>query len=279
MKRRIVAAILAISIIAWSVIVLARTPAQSEDVVSHLPVIRKPVPTPTSTSTPTNTPTPTVSPTPTQTPSPTPTAIPTNTPTPTATTAPDVIVESSNIFVPYDASSNWYLVGEVRNNTDSNVRFVRINATLRDSAGNVVDSDYSYSMIDVLTPQMESPFRIIFTDPPEWSTYELNVTWDETSEQPYPLQILNHTTYFDSYDAYHAAGEIQNQYDENRDFVAAYLTLYDASGEVIGAEYTYTNPDELTPGQTASFDAEVYFWKGKPDRSLVQDYRLQVYDD
>jgi hypothetical protein len=35
----------------------------------------------------------------------------------------------------------------------------------------------------------------------------------------------------------------------------------------------------LNPGETASFDAYVYFWKYKPDRSRVATHLLQIYDD
>jgi hypothetical protein len=91
--------------------------------------------------------------------------------------------------------------------------------------------------------------------------------------------LLNSTWYFDSYDAFHVVGEIRNQYGEQRTFVKAFVTMYDINGKVIGADYTYANPDALNPGQTASFDTDVYFWRFKPDRSKVASHRLQVFDD
>lgn len=68
--------------------------------------------------------------------------------------------------MPYVGSSSLYIVGEILNNTGSNVRSVRINATLRNAAGNVVDSDYTYSMIDTVPSGITSPFRVLFSDPP-----------------------------------------------------------------------------------------------------------------
>lgn len=105
------------------------------------------------------------------------------------------------------------------------------------------------------------------------------MTWSNTSDQAYPLQLLNHTAYFDSYEAFHVVGEIVNQYPNERTFIKAFVTMYDTNGRVIGADYSYTNPYDLLPGQTASFDTEVYFWKYKPNTSQVASYRLQVYDD
>jgi len=126
---------------------------------------------------------------------------------------------------------------------------------------------------------MTSPFRIIFRDPPAWASYELTLTWNTTSQQPYPLEILHSTSHFDGSDAYHVVGETRNQYDEQRTWIAAYVTLYDDSGEVIGVDYRHTDPHDLNPGETASFDAYVYFWKYKPDRSRVATHLLQIYDD
>lgn len=196
------------------------------------------------------------------------------------TPSPVVRVLSSNAFAPWDFSpSDWYIVGEVRNDTSSNVEYVEISGTLRDGSGNVVDSGSSYSMVDILTPGMTSPFLIMFWDAPAWASYDLQVTWDSTSDQPYALEVLNSTSYFDSSDAFHVVGEIRNQYAEQRNWVRAFVTMYDAQGQVIGADYAYTNPDELNPGQAASFDVEVYSWKYKPDRSKLASYGLQVYDD
>jgi hypothetical protein len=244
--------------------------------LNYLPITnRQKPPTPTPTQTPTRTPTSTNTPTPTQTK----TIIPTPTKTRTPTSTPKVVVLSSNAFVPYEGSTFLFIVGEVRNNTSSNVIFVQISGTLRDADGNVVDSEYTYADIGILTPGMKSPFLMIFSDPPDWETYELVVTWDTTTDQPYPLQILNSTSYFDDYDAYHVVGEIKNQYGEERTFIKAFVTLYDINGMVIGVEYTYTNPSDLLPGETASFDTDVYFWKGKPDRDQVASYALQVIDD
>lgn len=242
---------------------------------NFLPYIVKQEP-PTATLTPTPTATSTNTPEP---PTPTPTEMPTLTPTPMPTLSPGVIVLSSNTLIPYSGSTSLYLVGEVLNNTPSNVRFVRINATLRDSAGNVVDSSSSYATIDNLTPGMKSPFLVLFSDSPAWTSYDLTVTWDTTTVAPYVLELLNTQAYFDRYDGYHVVGEIRNQYSEPRNFVQAVVTLYDFEGKVIGVDYTFTNPYDLNPGQTASFDVEVYFWKYKPDRSKVAGHMLQIVDD
>jgi hypothetical protein len=218
--------------------------------------------------------TPTPSPTPLSTPTPTPTLTPTATSTPLPA---GVLILSSNTIVPY--GNTLYVIGEVLNNTGSSVGFVRINATLRDANGNVVDSDYSYAFITIISAGMKSPFRVIFFSPPSWSTYDLVATWDTTSAQTYPLELLNSTSYFDDYDEFHVVGEVRNQYSEDRTSVEAYVTLYNVYGQVIGVGSTYTNPNDLVPGQTASFDVGISSWVGAPDRNQVASFALLVLDD
>jgi len=189
------------------------------------------------------------------------------------------VVLSSTAFEPYSGSAYLYVVGEILNNTASNVEYTKIKVTLRDPSGNVVATDYSYSMIDTLSPETTSPFLVMFYDAPEWSTYECSVTWDTTTQEPYPMEVLNSASRFDSGDAYHVVGELRNQHAEERTYVKVLITLYDATGAVIGADYSYTEPHTLAPGETVSFDESVYFWAGKPDRSKVAGHLLQAFGD
>ncbi|MEZ4637777.1 MAG: FxLYD domain-containing protein [Caldilineaceae bacterium] len=174
----------------------------------------------TATQTPTQTATNTITPEP-----------PTATPTPTSTQPTGVIVLSSSAFVPYSGSTSLYIVGEVRNDTASNVRFVRVNATLRDAAGNVVTNRSTYATIDVLTPGMTSPFRALFGDAPVWASYELDITWNTTTNVPYALEVLNAQSYFDSLYRFSCRRKIRNQYGESRSAIRAVVTIYDSEGK------------------------------------------------
>lgn len=200
------------------------------------------------------------------------------TPTPTPTPAPVARVIGSSAFVP-EGSDYLYIVGQVRNDAVTSVRLVTISAELRDASGHVIAHYHTLSMIDTLSPGMTSPFHIIIPNPPTWASYETSVRAQETSQVPHPLEVLNSTDYWDEENAYHVAGEIRNQHGELRTFIRAFVTLYDATGQVIGVAVNYTAPHTLNPGETASFDTKVSFWKHKPDKSMVRDHLLQVYDD
>lgn len=230
----------------------------------YIPLVRQPDITPTFTIEPTA-----IIPSP----SPSPTSEPTVTPDPT------VKVLSSTAFVPFSGSTSLYIVGEVRNDTDTTVQFVRLNAVLRSTTGQIVDGSESFSYIDKLNPGMRSPFRIIFSNAPTWASYEITVTWSTATTGPIALEARNLETYFDSSNAYHVKGTIRNTTGQARTFVKVFLTVYGTGNKVIGAEYTFTNPTTLQPDQEVPFDIDAFFWDGKPDRSKIIGYSLQSYDD
>ncbi len=189
----------------------------------------------------------------------------------------EVVVVGSDTFVPHKGSTSVYLVGEVRNDTSLNAEFVKINASLLDASGEIVYAKHSYAKIGILTPGEVSPFLIIFSDPPEWASYDLAVVWKATVRQLYSLEILTSELSLDDDAAYHVMGKVKNQHDEQSKFIEAFVTLYDADGEVIGVGSSYATPSELEPGQTAFFDTKITFWKHKPDTSKVASHYLQVY--
>jgi hypothetical protein len=59
-------------------------------------------------------------------------------------------------------------------------------------------------------------------------------------------------------------GEIQNNGSESIDFVKVTATFYDATGSVIGSDFTYTDPDTLEPGQSAPFKLTAGFGDDLP---------------
>lgn len=244
---------------------------------------RTPEPTATLTRPPTSTRTriPTATRLPTATATRTRTSTPTRTPRPTATALPKpaVVIVSSNAFVPFADSKSVYLVGEVRNDTPSNVEFVKINAILRSTSGVIVDGEYTYASISKMSSGMESGFKIIFSDAPQWSTYELTVEWDVADSGPSELPITSSESYFDSSSAFHVRGTVKNTDSQQHTFVQLFVIMYDSTSRVIGVEETFTKPTTLEPSQEVTFDIEVYFWKYKPDKSKISRYTIRAFDD
>ncbi|MEM4246463.1 MAG: FxLYD domain-containing protein [Candidatus Bathyarchaeia archaeon] len=170
-----------------------------------------------------------------------------------------------------DSLGSYNIVGEVENTGSVNLIFVKVTATFYDSDDQVVGTEYSYAYLGTLAPGSRSPFHLIFTaetQVPLIDHYALHVSFQETTQaKPHQLVIKSHSNYTDSINVLHIVGEIENQggYTE---YVQVIATGYDEAGNVVAAEYTYTDPTDLAGGQKAPFDLMIY----NPRAQLVKSY-------
>jgi hypothetical protein len=164
--------------------------------------------------------------------------------------------------VPVLSSSTWpedsplYIVGEVQNNTGSNIRSVEVIATFYNSLGQVTNVDWDYLQLRLLSPEKKACFKVlVLTENRPYSSYNLAVDFWPTTDSPPNLQVLSVTPSGNL----HLAGEIRNN-DSTKTYnsVEAVGTLYDNMGRVLNCEYDYTSPSDLGPGSTAPYD--IYFW-------------------
>jgi len=93
-------------------------------------------------------------------------------------TADCVIV--GNITETEDFSGDIKFLGEIKNQGEAKALFVNITFTLKDSSGNVIDTDFTYVSSTDLDPGQTSSFECYTntkrTDVSSW-TYEID--WDE----------------------------------------------------------------------------------------------------
>ena len=73
-------------------------------------------------------------------------------------------------------------------------------------------------------------------------------------------------------------GEVQNNGPETAKFVEVSATLYDSNNKVIGTETTFTTPNDIEPGQKASFEitvsTESHGWRLEHNRPLCCSDKL-----
>lgn len=163
----------------------------------------------------------------------------------------DILSSSS-----YLSGSYLHIVGEVRNNTAGNVRFVRISAVYYDGIGAVIGTTASYAEHDILEPGRVSPFDILRESPPGYASYTLAVEYSTTAQQAVPqLAIVSTREWFDSLNAFWIVGEVQNTTASNLEYVQPIITLYNQAGTVINVDYAFASIDILTPGQKSPFKA------------------------
>jgi hypothetical protein len=137
------------------------------------------------------------------------------------------------------------------------MNYVKIVATLYDKGGKVVGTDFTYSDIDVLRPAEKSPFEIILTDlgqSQKVSSYKLYASGEKTESLPASIKLNVGDSHLDTIGAYHVIGEITNQGNQKATYVKVSGAFYNSSNVVVAADFTYTDPKDLEPGQTAPFE-------------------------
>ena len=194
------------------------------------------------------------------------TSTPEPTPIPPTPSPPELEILSHQSYT----DSGWFhIVGEVQNNSDTAIGFVKIVATLYDDAGNVVGTDFTYTELVVIPAGSRSPF-VTGTDEYEGVTqYKLQTQGSPANLPREDLVILSHSHYEDA-GWLHVRGEVQNTGDTPAEFVKVVITLYDAAGNVIGTDFTYTDLDTVPAGGTSPFETGTDHYPG------FDHYEIQV---
>lgn len=168
----------------------------------------------------------------------------------------DVNLLSSSSYV--DSIGSLHVIGEVQNTSPEAREFVEIVATLRDPSGNILDSGFTYSHLEVLRPGEKSSFDLIFSNEQQvqkTQRYDISSINSETSqEKPANLKLNFGDSYYDSINYAHIVGEVSNNGPGVSKFTEVSGTFFDPQNKIVAAEYTYTDPPDLQPGQSAPFD-------------------------
>jgi hypothetical protein len=97
---------------------------------------------------------------------------------------------------------------------------------------------------------IESPKRPSFLNVNETETQPSSML----ESSPNELQILSHSSFTDSIGTMHVVGEVQNNSPSTATYVEVTGTFYDGNNQVVGTEFTYTNPSDIAGGDKAPFD-------------------------
>jgi hypothetical protein len=95
---------------------------------------------------------------------------------------------------------------------------------------------------------------------------------------PFPTQgftyqsptLVTQSSYYDSIGTMHIVGEVINQSPVTARFVEIIATFYNSNNQVIGTDFSFTDPTDLAPGQRAPFEILV------PEGSMPM-YQLSYY--
>ncbi len=213
-------------------------------------------------------------PPPTPTPTATTTPVVTPTPTPTPTLPPTAVKILGNHSHYIDIIGHLHIVGEVSNDTANHLRDVQITANIFDGSGQLIDTDFANIHLDNLPAGDKACFRISLEEPTGWSYYEFGPTSYLADGEPLPnLATLNDSgSYYPVFGWYEVIGQVRNDHGTRVEYVRPVGTLYNASGIVIGCDFTSIEDMHLDPGQTSSFEM-VFLGRDYADAAA---YRLQV---
>jgi len=243
----------------------------------YIPADFRPTPTPTRTRTPTptRTRTPTATARATVAPSPTlvgttqpyATTYPTLTPTPESD---DVVVMgllSHSDFV--DLLGDMHVVGEVRNETDTNLDHISVRVMFYNHWGTVSKIVDGPALMDVIGPRQLTPFALAFPEPAAWESYTIRVTAQSTEREPATaLQIAEYRTYGAETGILHVAGTVLNEGEQTVRRAQVVVTLYDPWGTVVNVGFAYT--EAISPGKEAAFDCQF------AEYALIETVAVQV---
>jgi hypothetical protein len=168
----------------------------------------------------------------------------------------DIQLISSSAYT--DSIGSLHVIGELQNNSTDPRDFVKIVSTLRDPSDNILDSSFTYSDVEVLRPGEKSPFDVIFSNEQQVQRsqrFEISsITGDISQAKPANLNLNVGDSYYDSIDSAHVVGEVTNNGPDVSKFTKVSGTFYDDQNKIVATGFTYTDPSDLGPGQSAPFD-------------------------
>ncbi len=157
-----------------------------------------------------------------------------------------------------DTIDYLHIVGEVANRSDKPQAFVKVTATLYDEAGTVIETDFTYTAIDIVPPGQTVPFELSTDQYANLADYKVQVQGRPADELPYAgLSVVNQSDYVDDIGYRHIVGEVSNQGQASAEFVQVVASLYDEAGQIVGTDFTYADLDVLPPGGTSPFELSV----------------------
>lgn len=179
-----------------------------------------------------------------------------------------------NHFAYVTSTDDLHIVGEVLNELNINVKYIKVTATVKDQNGATLATEDRYVHMTVLAAGEKGCFDIRLDVPAGWAGYTFEpVSYLEGGTPLTGLTLLNPVTSVDpTFKWYVVTGQVRNDRTDTVELVAPVVTLYNSSGIVVGCGNDYVDGFDLNPGQTSAFEINVM---GR-DFSDVTNHRLQV---
>ncbi|GEM_PF-610682 len=169
--------------------------------------------------------------------------------------SPSAVIQS-NTSSYFDELGYLHVVGEVQNTGDIWLRYVRIDATFKDQNGAVVDTAFTYTLLDRLPPGVTSGFDVFEYDTAKSAnirSYTLTIEFQIGEPLTTALEIINTSSSKDSLGYLEIVGEVKNNGDTISEYTKVVAIFFDADGKVVDVGYTFTEPTTVQPHTQQSF--------------------------
>jgi len=171
-----------------------------------------------------------------------------------------------------DPLGDMRVVGEVRNETESNLDHISIRIMFYNRWGTVIRVVTGAALMDVLGPRQMTPFTLTLSEPRGWEHYAIRVTAEPTwRELPSGLEIAEYRTFGLETGILHVAGTVVNTGERTVQRAKVVVALYDPWGTVVNAGFAYA--DRIPAGGKATFDCSFVYYE------LVETVAVQVEPD
>lgn len=155
----------------------------------------------------------------------------------------------------YSALHSGTIVGEVLNNFTYPIEDIRITASVYDKNDGIVATGQTYASEYNLKPEERTGFDLFLDKAlPNNSKYTLTSTFKESEEEKPEALLLNVSTNSKDSGSFKVLGEVKNQGQEDANSVKVSGIFYDKDHKVLDVDYTYTNPDIISPNRKAPFE-------------------------
>jgi len=178
----------------------------------------------------------------------------------------------------YSALKSDTIVGEVLNNFTYPIESVLITASVYDKNGVIAATGDTYTSDYQLKPGMKSGFDIYLDEKlPGNSKYTLTTRFEKSNEdKPEGLQLSVGKNSKDS-KSFKIVGEVLNQGQVSANSVRISGIFYDKDHKVLDVDYTYTNPDIISPNKKAPFELSFYTDNPEKIKSIAINAQSKEY--
>jgi len=167
-------------------------------------------------------------------------------------------IESDSTYMDY---LGYHVVGEVENTGNISLGFMQVGGIFKNSAGQQVYENWTYTDATYLPSGQKTPFDLIIWDSSmaaQVSSYTLSVFYD-WAPLPYStsLSVINTSGSVNSDGWYQVNGDVMNNGPSTSNFTQVFGTFYNAQGQVIYVDSEYTSSNYIPTSQLSNFTLTV----------------------